>query len=124
MRKVRYATLSYPGIIFPETQTVKVEANTTAKSLFRKHKNCYRISFSSRTEGTVDGEPVTGKATTEPTEYLCGRAYTLADMKRKLDPKKDEILISNIEINGYKGGIKCRTGNWQPWDGNVEVVAP
>jgi uncharacterized protein (UPF0128 family) len=49
-----------------------------------------------------------------PMHYYGGKLYTVAELKR--DFPNNSTLISNVEGNGYAKAIKCRTGNWQPFD--------
>ena len=49
-----------------------------------------------------------------PMRYYGGKLYTVAELKREFP--NERILISNIEGNGYDKAIRCRTGNWQPFE--------
>ncbi len=123
MSTVRYATLCYPSVFLPETSDVKVGKKTTASELFKEHKGCYRVSFWTRTEQQFGDELLLGPPKRDGKDVLNGRAYTLAEMKARR-PALDKILISNVEINRWKGAVECITGNWQPWDDSVEVECP
>lgn len=122
MATVRYAEISYPGFFFPETSTVKVSKKTTAKELFKEYgKNgAYRIDFFSRTEEKSGDEVLRGKNKPEKGHFLYGKGYSLDEVKKmKVDGGQ---LASNIECNGWKGAVKCKPGNWQPWDEDTTIV--
>lgn len=65
--------------------------------------------------------PVSSAALDESNHYYYGgKIYTVTELKKELPNKR--ILVSNIECNGYRRAIKCRTGNWQPFgDGDVYI---
>ncbi len=59
-----------------------------------------------------------------PMHYYGGKLYTVEELKREFPDS--HTLISNIEGNGYPKAIRCRTGNWQPFEKTdvfVEAVA-
>lgn len=123
MSTVRYAEICYPGIFFPETSTVKVTQKTTAKELFKKYgkDGAYRIEFFTRTEEKRGDEVLKGKHKPEKGHFLYGQGYTLAEMKAK-KPALDSTLISNVECNKWKGAVRCKPGNWQPWDEDTTII--
>lgn len=123
--KQRYAELYYPGLFMAESRSVKVKEKTTAAQLFGRHARggCFRIRFFEREEAWKDGELLEGKPKWEPTSYIQGEAFTLAEM-REMRPPLDEILVSNVEINRWKGAVRCLPGNWQPWEDSTIVVPP
>jgi len=122
MATVRYATLYYPGVFMAEEKTVRVSPRTTGRQMLARNPEAFKVSFYTRTERKVRDEMLTGDVRWERKSYIAGEYLSLAEMKRTLDPKRDEILISNVECNGYKGAIRCRTGNWQFKDDDVEVI--
>jgi hypothetical protein len=121
----RYATLNFPGVMFPETETVAVTSGSKNEALllFRAHPNCYRVDFFERTERTVDGEHFTGKGKAGKS-YLCGEPFTLKQMEEMLDPDRHRILLNNVKHNHWKGAVRCPAGNWQPWEEDITVLAP
>lgn len=122
MPKVRYAELAYPGSFFPETTTVKVSQKTTAEELFKERgsKGCYRIDFFTRTEEKRGDDVLVGKSVKEKKHYLYGTGYTIEQLKKLEEDHR--ILISNCECNGWKGAVRCKPGNWQPWDDNTVII--
>jgi hypothetical protein len=118
----RYATVYYPGVFMSETETVKVGMKTTAEQVFKEHPGAFQVQFYTKTEIKQKRETLTSKPKYEDKTYIKGKAWTLAEMKKNLDPKEDRILISNVEINRWKGAIQCVTGNWQPWTDNMVVI--
>jgi hypothetical protein len=91
----------------------------------------YAFTFFDSVTVTVEDVPgVTGPVITGGTRvnksklhYLSGRVMTKAEVQAEI-PDSD-ILVSNMEGNGWPTVIKCRTGNMQPFDPAEHVlVAP
>ena len=118
----RYATVYFPGVFMSETTTVKVSAKTTAEQVFKEHPSSFQVSFYKKVEVRKGRELLTGDPRWEEKTYIRGKAWTLEEMKKNLDPKADRILISNVEINKWRGAVECVTGNWQPWTDNMVVI--
>lgn len=117
--KKRYADISLPGSFMADQVTVPVEDSTTPQELLKARPNSFRVHFFTRTEREENGEILRGTAQYEPKSYLAGRAYTLAELHTM---NVSGTLIANCEGNGWKGAVKCRPGNWQPWTDDVEVL--
>ena len=127
-RRYTTATFLSPGWFFPEeterevdTTDLQAIAKLAPKGAFcfilqgwvEKTTTVNREDFK-KTERDADG---TGRF------YLGGTVYTLTQLKAKFgnDPDK-RILLSNAEGNGYGKMIQCRTGNWQPFEKNDQLL--
>lgn len=124
--KKRYADISLPGSFMADQVTIPVKDDTTPQELLKARPSSFRVHFFTRTEVLFprtkaggDTEVLQGKPEYEPKSYLAGRAYTLAELKTM---NVSDTLIANVEGNGWKGAVKCRPGNWQPWTDDVEVL--
>ena len=113
-----YVELIFHSIIFSETSVEEVSSRDPQAILEnKKTKNAFGFRFfdQSRKDVELDGKTSTvhgEKRNVSPWYYPGGQIFTLADVK-KLTPKKDyEILISNMEGNGYSHVCKTRHGGF------------
>jgi len=113
-----YVELIFHSIIFSETSVEEVSSRDPQAVLEnKKTKNAFGFRFfdQSRKDVELDGKTSTvhgEKRNVSPWYYPGGQIFTLADVK-KLTPKKDyEILISNMEGNGYSHVCKTRHGGF------------
>lgn len=60
--------------------------------------------------------------------YIGGEVFTPDDLRSLAvaegDPGKYRTLIANVECNDWGRAIRCRCGNWQPFEEGDEVVEP
>jgi hypothetical protein len=111
-----YVEFLYPGMLFGESSTQEV--NTRDLSKVKVPKNTFGFKFFDILSVVVDADgkkvPLTSERTNvSPVHYYGGKIYTVAELKREFP--NDDILIGNIEGNGYKKAIRCRTGDWRPF---------
>lgn len=110
----------YPGSFFPESSSRAVD--DFDPNLIDDDGKMYGFQFYEIEEirgetGILIGEPKYDKKT-----YLIGRAYTLDELKKLFPEDEHRIGIQNVELNGWKGAVVCRPGNWQPWSDDVVVI--
>ena len=111
-----YIEFLYPGSFFNESSTQKVKTRDVSK--VKVPKNAFGFKFFDILSVVVDTDGKKVQLTSEQTNvspmyYYGGKLYTVAELKREFP--NNYILVSNIEGNGYKKAILCRTGNWQPF---------
>lgn len=116
----------YPGTFFSEDSSKEVADRDPAKVEVPQGAFCF--SFYDQIVGVaIEGGkeiPVSsGALDRSPKYYYGGKVYTVEKLKEEFP--NERILISNVEGNGYKRAIKCRTGNWQPLeDSDVFIEEP
>ena len=105
MIEQHFVTFVSPGSFVPETSTKPVQswdvdhATEMAKSILERHgATPYSFHFTTRTN---DGELDSKETARSCNYFLGGVVLTLQDIKDRNDPK-DEILISNMQNNGYE----------------------
>jgi hypothetical protein len=111
-----FVTFCSPGTFFSETTTKDIDswdveqAQRMAQNIKERHNALpYGFYFTTRKRGEND---LDSKETNKsPMYYLGGKVMTLADVKAENDPE-NEILISNMEINGYDK-IIVNTNSWK-----------
>ena len=112
-----YIEFLYPGSFFSESSTQ--EGTTRDVSKVKVPKNAFGFEFFDILSAVVDADGKKARITSKrinvsPMHYYGGKLYTVAELKRKFP--NERILISNIEDNGHRKAIRCRTGNWQPFE--------
>lgn len=114
-----YVEFMYPGILFSETSETPVKRRDSA--LVKKPNMSYGFRFFDREETKKNGEILIGRNKNYSSVYFFGgEVYTLARVKAEL-PNKD-ILISNMESNGYKRVVKTRFGQFLPLEKRDRVL--
>ena len=112
-----YIEFLYPGSFFNESSTQEVQTRDLSKIKVPKNAFGFRFFDIISVVVVVDGKKV--ELTSERTNlssmnYYGGKLYTLAELK--LEFPNERTLISNMECNGWLKVIRCRTGNWQPFE--------
>lgn len=120
--KVKYVEFLYPGVLFNETSLSPRE--TDKPQSIKIPEGAYAFRFCERTEGKIKGEEVIGKWQYDPKTYYArgGKVFTLAEVKAGAISGDCNILISNMECNGYDRVIKTNRGNVQPFDTNCVLL--
>lgn len=112
-----YVEFLYPGLMVSESSTKEVENRDVTKLLVPD--NAFGFKFFDILSVTVeaDGQKmdlISQRLNISPMHYYGGTVYTVAELKANF--AHEPTLISNVEDNGYKRAIRCRTGNWRPLD--------
>lgn len=112
-----YIEFYSPGAFLSESSTREVKTRDLSK--IKMPKNAFGFRFfdilsASVKEGSQRVLVTSERINVSPMHYYGGKLYTVAELKRKYP--NQHTLISNIESNGYKKAIQCRTGNWQPFN--------
>ena len=116
----KWVTFSHPGSFMSETTSRNV--NSFDPHAIEWPPSAYAFAFYQR-EDVIDGsETYVGKAEqVGPTYYHPNtEKYDIEGVKRFFP--EATILISNMECNGYEYVVKCRAGNWQPYNSNECVI--
>lgn len=117
-RVIDYVEYLTPGSFFPEPYVREVESRDVDAAVAAAPPNAYGMAFFSviETEVEADGKVEvlrSNRIHLSERFYLGGQVYTLAEV-RALD--LPGALVSNMECNGWPTVIKCRPGNWQPFE--------
>jgi len=125
-RTKTYVELLYHSVLFSETEVVEVGSRDPV-AVAEKHKNAFGFHFfdQARTEVELDGNAQTvfgERRTVSPWYYPGGKVYTLEDVKSMKPEKEYEILISNMEGNGYPKVVKTRHGGFVPFQKDDKVL--
>ena len=119
-----YARYFSPGAFFSETEVKEVDPIAPEQDALRRapeHAFCF-VLFEKE-----DGPPpeVGPEWSVSPKEinvtsrrYIGGTLFHIDE----IDPLNNRILLVNAKNNHWDWMIKCRTGNWQPFDPTTEVV--
>ena len=113
-----YVEILYPGSFYPEESVLKVKTRAP-EEIARKYPKAFAFRFYDLTqkEVTVDGQKrtVSGQEKNKTGRYYPeAQLFTVAGLKAL--PGDYEILISNMECNGWKHVVQTRRGNFQPFE--------
>jgi len=115
-----YARYFMPGMLMSEETTHEVES--LADALAKAPSSAFCFETFRLPEVDFDYDRTRFKVTPLPQNksdgkyYLGGAVYGVEEIRagiHDLDPTGS--LLSNMESNGWPQVIKCRTGNWQPF---------
>ena len=116
--------LIFPGIVLPEGNMVDLAGRTPEEIAQSVSENVYAFRLLKVAEATmmVNGREV--ELRSEPFElsgwyYIDGQIYTIPQLEKHFSSEK--ILIDNCRTTG--AAVFCRTGNWQPFDKEDQVIS-
>jgi hypothetical protein len=118
-RVIEYVEYLEPGSFFPEEYVEEVQGRTL-QQLAEKAKprvfcfTTYKVTVGEVTLGGKSQKVTSNAFDKSKCVYIDGNVYTLAELKEQFP--ENEILISNMEGNRWDRIIRCRTGNWQPFE--------
>ncbi|MBI2268615.1 MAG: hypothetical protein HYU80_04245 [Candidatus Blackburnbacteria bacterium] len=120
LRVVELAELLMPGTLFSESDVVELHGRSVEELARTVNNNVFAIVTYKVLEGTFETNGKTVKVTSErfdvsPRTYIGGEVYNLQQVKAM---SVDETLVNNMVVNKWPQVIKCRTGNWQPFEPN------
>lgn len=112
-----YVDFLYANPLLSKTSAKEVRTRDITKLKVPENAFAFRFFDIISLVVEVDGQKVELKSqqiNVSPRHYYGGKIYTVAELK--LEFPGDLILICNIERSGCKKAIKCRTGNWRPFE--------
>lgn len=118
-----YVEIWYPGIIFAENDTVKVNHRSPTE-IAEKYPDSYAFQFYdiNSTTVVVDGKSSTVKGyrkNISPLYYPGGKICTKIDIASEFG--ESSILYSNMDSNKWDTIVKTRCGNYQEFNDKCEV---
>jgi hypothetical protein len=117
-----------PGALFSEGEVHEVPERTVeaAIKLAPRHAFAFRFYDVNEPPADIDRESfdVAPKALNKSARYyLGGELFTPDEIVAGAAGTGDfSILVSNARGNGYDRLIRCRTGNWQPFEADDTLV--
>jgi hypothetical protein len=125
-----------PGAMFAEEDTVELPDRSVDAAVTRVPDHAFAFVLYDRP--IIDFDYDAGRFTVIPKllnpsgkHYIGGQVFTCDELRalaeQEGDPDKYRVLIANV--SHYEGGtnvegraIRCRTGNWQPFEEGDVVV--
>ena len=112
-----YIKFLYQGSIYSESSTREVKSRDVSK--VKVPKNAFGFEFFDILSVVVDadGKKIQLKSkriNASPMHYYGGKLYAVAELEREFP--NERILISNIKASDNQKAIRCRTGNWWPFE--------
>lgn len=116
-----YVEYLYPGIFVSETSVSEISERDVSK--VEISDNCFGFRFFDRTVTVVDGEPLFGDRKNVSGWHYQGEKMTIEQVKATFgNDSKYNILISNMENNGYTAVVKTKFGQFMPLNGEDKVI--
>lgn len=130
---VRYVEFLVPGSLYPNqvtqpaSEVLKDDGDVDPSKV---PASAYAYMFFDRVEGVarVNGEDHKIFSMSFNRSHRCfinGTVYTVKQIREEFgDDGTKDILLRNVESNGWDRVVLCRTGNWQPMlecDENVQI---
>ncbi len=116
-----YVEYLYPDIIVSETSVSEIPERDVKK--IELSDDCFGFRFFDRTVIVVDGETLTGDRKNVSSWYYQGEKMTLEQVKAAYgNDGKHDILISNMENNGYVSVVKTKFGQFMPLNDDDTVI--
>jgi hypothetical protein len=116
--KKTYVEFYYPGSFMSESSSHEVESRDRPASI---PVNAYAYSFYDREETVVDGEKLVGLIKNRSPMTYFGQTMTIDEVKRNVP--NCNILVSNMECNGWEKVVRTKLGNFQPLNEGDVVLA-
>lgn len=110
-----------PGLLFSEETTRILEARDPTEAAAKAPRSAFAFELYDVEEPDFDYDRerfdvVPKRQNVSGRYYLGGEVLTVAELKERFgDDPAHRILIANIE-GSYPAAIRCRTGNWQPFE--------
>jgi hypothetical protein len=131
MRTVTKVEYLMPSLMFPEEGYIDVDHRDPQRALGQVPENAYTFRFYALTYLSAVselGEEVELPPTRSEVSgwyYPGGSVYDLATIQQldRMHPDGEyRVLASNMQGNGYTEVVRCRTGNWQPFEPADELL--
>lgn len=112
-----YVEFFYCGILVSETEAKQIKSR---KEEFKIPKGSYGCRYFDREEVKRGGETLIGKKKNYSGMYYLGKTMSLEEVKEEFP--RENILIRNMEGNGWKHVVKTRMGNFQPFHKRDRII--
>jgi hypothetical protein len=114
----------FPGVLFAETSSKRVTMRDPLEAVVMAPDESFAFRFYEVTEAPDLGKEF--NVTSVPRNfsgwhYIDAQIFTLEDV----DAMGDDfhILASNMRCNGWDRVVRCRTGNFQPFETSDTIVS-
>ena len=113
-----YAEFLFPGLLFSESEHIELKSHNPNEALKKMPESAFAFELydiETRQGILENGEHIKNDKTVNQSGrfYPGGVLLTLEEIK-SMDDKNHNILISNMEGNGWNTVVKTRAGNYQP----------
>lgn len=108
-----YAEFYSPGSFFNETDIVPMDCRSVDEAINKAPKTAFAFTFFDREELEQVGEVLRGHSKNRSQRYYLGGDLLTVEQVKAQVPNSD-ILVNNMECNGWKQVIRTPFGNFQP----------
>ncbi len=121
---VTYVRKLYPGAMVPEESVQRVQGRNPAEIVAAASKGVYAFQFIDRLEVAAEtgGEALTLASKDRNASgwfYVDGVVFTRADVEQR----GLGVLLDNMRSNGWDRVVRCRHGNYQPFNRGDSIVS-
>jgi hypothetical protein len=114
-----YVAFQHPGALFSEESVVKVMTRNPERDAVKAEGSVFAFFYFDIVTTVVDvaGERIetaSGRRNISKTYYIDAELLT-SDQVAAL-PGDNRILLRNMRYNGWDSIVRCRTGNFQPFE--------
>ena len=118
-----YAEYYFPGILFSESTTLKLEHGGAEEAAKRAPENAFAFRLFELPEvpkDTDEFQVIPKRKNESKMHYLDGTLHSVEEVESW--GEEHRILASNMRGNSWNTVVKCRTGNYQPFEAGDVLV--
>lgn len=129
-----HARYALPGSFFAESDSRELSDRSIDAAITRAPEHAFAFVLYDTAEIDFEYDEALFRVTPRPQNesgrhYIGGEIFTPDELRelavQEGDPHKYDVLIANVQGNRWGRAIRCRTGNWQPFEeADVLVAAP
>lgn len=119
--KKTYVEFSFCGVVVDNVSSLEVETRDVES--LQVPDGAFGFQFFDLLSTMVgNDELVSSRLNKSPMHYYGGRIMTIDEVRAEMP--EEQILIFNMECNGYDRVIQCRYGNFKPFNaGDIYIKA-
>jgi hypothetical protein len=128
-----HARYALPGSFLNESDSRELSDRSADAAVARAPERAFAFVLYDTAEVDFEYDPNLFRVTPRPQNesgrhYIGGETFTPDELRQLAtdegEPGKYDVLIANVEGNGWGRAIRTRAGNWQPFEeGDVLVEA-
>lgn len=130
LQRIHYAEFFYPGAIVEEHSAVIVPYRDVKAALGKAGSYSFGFRFFDRLVDIVEGEGDNGEAVELRSKelaytgmhYIDGELFNGQAIQAMNHDGSLDILLSNMDANGWTNMVRTRHGGWQPFEAEDKIV--
>lgn len=128
-----HARYALPGSFLNESDSRELSDRSIDAAIARAPESAFAFVLYDTAEIDFEYDPALFRVSPRPQNesgkhYIGGEVFTPDELRQLAaqegEPHKYDVLIANVEGNRWGRAIRCRTGNWQPFEEGDVLVEP